>query len=145
MSNRKPRIALNEEKFSTILRSYKLMPAKELAQLVELSYSTVIKTIQKIETCDGDATYQPLYKKPGRKRIDKKPLYTEIIDHFGNDNSLIQVELKEKLSVPRSLEQLSRDVKAANLKRKRLKKRAIARTSESNRIKKKLFCSSNEP
>ena len=141
MSNRKPRVTLNEEKFNTILRSYKNMPPAELAQLIGLSYSSVIKAIAKIETCENDPSYQTLYSKPGRKKKDKTGLYSEIIKCFGNDNSLTQVGLREVLSVDRSLAQISRDVKAANLKRKRLKKRPMARLTESNKTKRVEFAS----
>jgi len=49
---------------------------------------------------------------------NKVGLHVEIREIIGNDNSLTQVGLKEKLTKHISLAQLCREVKAAGLKRK---------------------------
>ncbi|KAI5151339.1 hypothetical protein ENBRE01_2069 [Enteropsectra breve] len=120
---RKQRKKIDSSIFEQIKRLYKSKTKQELAEITGVGISAITNCIRKIETCDAEEAYfSALYKKPGAKRRDKRLLHTEIRNIVGNDNSLTQKGVQEKLSLPFSLPQLSREFKAMGLKRKRLKK-----------------------
>ncbi len=139
---RKQRTVLSKEKFEQILRFCETKSLKELAELTNLSYSTIVKAIQKLSKLpeDADPVYEALFQKPGRKLKDKSELHSEIKDIFDRDNSLTQVGLREKLSVNLSLSQINREVKNCELKRKRLKTRPKAELTDSNKQSRLEFC-----
>lgn len=98
--------------------------------------------IRKIENNENqnDATYESAYAKPGRKKIPKDALHTEIRSIMGNDNSLTQIGCKEKLSKEISLSQLCKEMKSAGLTRKRLKKKSSVLLTSKNQEERQLFC-----
>lgn len=142
MPERKPKVYVTEEKLNIIKMLYTEKPAREIASLTKLSYSTVIKTIKKIVDSSDEVHFNEIFSKPGRKPTNNVSLYSEIRDIVGNDNSLTQVGIRERLSRRISQPQISRHLKNAGLKRKRLRKRPVALLTEENSRKRIDFCSS---
>jgi hypothetical protein len=135
MTERKLKVYVNEEKYNHVKLLYTEKSANEIAILTSLSYSTVIKTIQKIINCADEASFTEIFSKSGRKPMDKAELYSELRGIVGGDNSLTQVGIQERLSVRCSQSQISRHLKNAGLKRKRLRKRPFALLTEENKRK----------
>lgn len=132
--NRKQRVLMNFSLFTQIKRFYKSKSIEELMEITSISRNSIYEAIRKIENCEeSDPSFEALYKNPGRNSIDKNVLHMEIRDIMGSDNSLTQVGLKELLVSNISYAQLCREVKASGLSRKRLKKRANATLTDSNR------------
>ena len=59
---------------------------------------------------------------------------------MGNDSSLTLQGCRDLLQSPISVSQMYREMKAANLTRKRLKKRSIVRVTDENRNARQTFC-----
>lgn len=139
--NRKQRVVINASLFSQIKRFYKSKTIEELMEITSISRNSMYEAIRKIENSEeSDPSFEALYKKPGRKSIEKSILHMNTRDIMGNDNSLTQVGCKELLRTKISYPQLCREVKAAGLSRKRLKKRASVTLTDSNRQARLEFC-----
>ena len=130
---RKTRVLINEKTFDQVKRLYKIKSKKELLEITNLSISALNNLIRKIESHEGEElSFSNIYKKSGRNKKDKSELYTEIRSIMGNDNSLTLKGCQEKLTHRVSLPQLSRDFKASELTRKRIKKKASVLLTQSN-------------
>jgi len=139
---RKVHAGVNHEKFNQIKRLYTSKSKKELLEITALSLNALNVAIRRIEECksETEATFENLYAKPGRKKSAKLTLHSEIRSIIGNDNSLTQVGCRELLSTKISLPQLCREVKAAGLSRKRLKKKSNVLLSDNNIAERQMFC-----
>ncbi|KAI5152187.1 hypothetical protein ENBRE01_2637 [Enteropsectra breve] len=97
---------------------------KKLAEFTGVSYSAISRCVRKIESSEtSEPQYTDLFNKPGKKQQDKTALHTEIRNIIGNNNSLILIGVRERLSVNISASQVCQEFKAAGLKRKRKKKK----------------------
>jgi len=130
---RKTRVILNVEIFNQLKRLHKSKSKLELMEITSLRRNAVNEAIRKIESSEhNDPQFENLYKKSGRKRINKRGLHNEIRNIMGNDNSLTQKGCQQKLSVNLSVSQINRKFKAVGLIRKRLKKRSNVRLTDKN-------------
>lgn len=130
------------ELFNLIIRMHGTTSKAELCQITNLSITAVNKAIRFIEeTPEDEKPDFNLYSKPkGRKKKDKDFKYTAIRKKMGEDNSLTLRGCAEQLDYTISVSQMSRDVRAAGLKRKRLRKRANVLLSERNISARRTFC-----
>ena len=140
-NNRKERKIFTKELFNWFLRIYKEKTNQELADLLNISYSRIAAIKKIVEESENVPAYDEIFKKSGRKKIDKSDRFSKILDVFGNDNSLTQRGANEKLSLSLSKSQLSRDIKEAGLKRKRIRRRPLARKTKNNENLRTEFCS----
>jgi len=138
---RKKRVMINAEVFNQIKRLYKSRSKLEIMEITSLSKNAVNEAIRKIENCEcSEPQFETLYKKVGRKKLNKESLHNEIRNIMGNDNSLTQKGCQEKLSINISTTKLCREIKLAGLTRKRLKKRPSVRLTEENIDQRQIFC-----
>ena len=132
MVERKQKTCVTEEKINLIKLLYTQKSAKEIASTTNLSNPTVVKTIQRIVNSSDEIAFNIIFSKSVKKPTDNSSLYSEIRDMDGNDNSLTQIGIQEKLSRMISQSYISKHLKKADLKRKRLRKGPVALLTEEN-------------
>ena len=140
-NQRKKRILMTEDRFNQVKRLYKSKTKKELIEIMGISLNSLNEAIRKIEhASDDDPKFKEVYKKAGRKPIEKSGRISNILNIFGSDNSLTIRGCIEKLDLNISKSQVARDMIQAGLTRKRLKKKSCALLDESHEQKRMLFC-----
>ena len=108
---------MNRELFEQVKRLSKTKSKSELLDITSLSKNVLNVLIRKIENFEGsmEPTFEELYGKPGRKKMNKDALHREIRQIMGNDNSLTQVGCRDKLHVDISLSQICKEFKEIGL------------------------------
>ena len=80
------RTKVTREKFDLIKKFKGVKSVKEIQDITSLSRSTIYNTIKKIDELN-DPTFEKIYKKVGRKKMNKSIIHCEIRSFVGNDNS----------------------------------------------------------
>ncbi|OAF70461.1 hypothetical protein A3Q56_01788 [Intoshia linei] len=124
-TSRKQRTLLTRTTFNQITQLGNTEKPKQILTITNININTIYKVLKLYDESDKKLRFSDYNKKKGKKKIDKSDLLQKIVEIVGNDNSITQIKVMEKLkekNIKVSKTEIFKLFKNANLTRKRIKK-----------------------